>query len=1503
MPRPKKVLAWSAGVILLTLLLVGVVGVLLVQSRPGHTFVLRSVLAQSHRFMEGELEVRGIRSDGLLRGFSLRGVVIRDDRGRPFLEADSVQVRYSARHLLRRELAFIPADIWGARVVLETLHGDEASNVARIFAPERTPEEPAPEPDEEPSPSAFTLSLERFTLHRSEVTIRIPVEEAPAAGMRAEEVEGYPGLYQRLDFRDVDLRVGRADILNPELPGERIRIDGGSFVGHVFEEPFQVEDLRGVVERAGSRITFELDRFWFPGSELAGLVVLDWSDPEGELHLEVGLEANPVRFEDFRWIEPRLPEGGGRLALRAEGPVAGGEWRVSGADLEMEGSRVRGGVGIRLGDELRFTSSELELAPLNLALLDEWLPEPLPVGGRVAGRARFSGPLAELQVDGRLTWDDPGAGVPSSTVEARGTLHLEGVPGVTGLSVTVDPFRLATLDAFSPDLELRGEGSLRAELSGRLDTGLRVTADLEHHVSDADGAPHSSRIRALGSVREVAEDYRLALDVTLSPLSLDGVTHATARELPARGLVAGTLRVEGPLSELGVEGRLDSSGGVLNTDVHINARDPLAGYRGSVSTSEFRLDEVMAGVPDSTWLTGTLFADGRGGTTETLEGTFRIHLRDSRVRGAQVERAEAELRAEAGVLRLERLELVSPLMSASGAGTLGLRGDAPSGVMEVAFRSEEVERLRPILFGDEETIVPDTLTALDREVLRMQGIDPDTLTVVERIPLGGSVAGEVTLEGWVNELTARGWVELHEALYGEGELEEGRVDFVASWAGAEAWQVEGVLDLDQVRWDRWAFPRVSGEVSRGPTEGTARLDLVRGERESYRLRARATFDSVVTTVDLTTLDLDLDEVLWSLESPTRIVMEGRERFEIAPFRVTRPGMSPGDDVRVELVGVVDLAGESDLRAEVVGVELERLGRVLQIDGFPEGIMDLDIRFRGAAENPEGDATFLVREFLLEGTALSRVSGTASYVGRELTAGMEAHLDGRRLFTLDGVLPLDLALRDAGDRLPDLPMDMTLRFQEFPAATAVAFLEVLEEVQGTLDGEVHLRGSPRDLHPTGAVTLRGGALSLPELGLSPTGIVADLILRDDQTLEVTAEARARGTARISGTMGVADPMNPTFDLQIAASGFQAVDRRDLTARIGGEVTLTGSYDRPRVGGQVRVEQGAMFLEEFARTAEVIDLTDPAFFDVVDTTLVRVRPVVEAAQNPFLQNLRVDVDLSLQRDFWLRSREMNVEIGGDLIVTFDRRDREVLLVGGLEAIRGSYSAFGRQFQVEGGTVEFAGTPGINPSLDIRAVNRLRRQGGEPLNIIAQVEGTLMNLRIGLSSDAQPPIAESDLISYLIFGRPSYALASGETSILQGAAGAGVSVGIGTLATQLGSVVAQQIGVDYFTITQTQEATGIQSAPGLAGTFADTQIEVGQYVGENLFLALVLRPLTGLGGGARTQFPGARLEWRFTDSWSAEGFVEDRFAREGASGFGELGIRLSKVFGLSLYREWGY
>ncbi len=1492
-----RVFGWiGAGLVLLLLVLVGAVYILL-QTQPGHDFALRTALNQLPRYIDGDVAVDGLRSDGLLRGVTLHGVAIRDPEGRPFLEADSIRVQYSLREILRRELVFVPADIWRPRVTIETLHGDTRSNLERIFAGDRE------EPGEGPG---FSISLRRAAVHDGELVVRLPADEdeLPDRGItevlvRDGQPDGAAEHYRLFRFSDLDMRIAEADLLDPDGEGERVEFQSLSLTGHILDEPFRIDELVGTLTRRGSQVAIEGERIRLPGSELAGRATFDWQS----LEVDVELDAPTLRLADLRWIDERVPDGEGTLSLSGVGHLDASQWRVTSADMQIGESRVVGDFGLDLEDGPRLADTSVELLPFALSELDPWLDEPLPIDGRVRGRLSASGPLGALAVQGSLSYEEPERELAFSTAEFDGLLHLGESPEVSEFSLVIDPLDFATLELIAPDLPIAGEGRLHVEASGGLASGVNLTAELEHRIAGADGV-FSSRIVAVGSVSTTGgeePELQLALSTTLSPLSLDGLALGLDRELPVTGELSGPVRVDGVLADLGLVGRLETPAGILEAEARIDARDPAAGYRASGVLEEFRLHQLVEALPEPTVLNGSFLLDGSGFEFEELAGELRLGLGGSRIGGAEVERLDTHLMAAGGRLSIEELELASSFLMVSGSGDLALRDGEPEGEVFLVWEAESLSEIRPIYLG-EEPIAADTLTDLEREILRMDGIDPDTLGTEEEIVLEGRAFGEVTLRGGVNDLGVDGFSELQDGGFGALAATRARVDFLGWWGGQEDWEASGSFDVGDFRIGEFDFIAAAGEIEYAPGAGEIHLDVWRSEGEGFRLQSAFSHDSVRVELDLESLALEFDDAEWRLDAPAWIAAT-RSSVEVDRLRLVRPSGMAAEEVRFEAGGVLDLDGDSDFTMEVAGMELHRLGQILQADQLPEGTLALDVSVRGPAGAPRIEGTFHVLDFASNGAHLSRVEGTLEYADQLVVTNMFAELDGQPLLSLEGRVPANLAFERVEDRFPDRNVDLTLVVDSLPAATALAFLEALEEVEGSLDGTIQLRGTPRELRPSGELRLRDGGLSLPELGVFTTGISADMRLREDRVVEVEGSARARGTAQVSGTISLEELTDPVFDLSISASGFQAVERRDLTSRVGGEVTLTGSFTAPRVGGTVRVEQGSIFLEEIARTAEVIDLTDPAFFDVVDTTLVAVRPVVEAAQNPFIQNLRVDVDLDIQRDFWLRSREMDVEMGGELIVTFDRPARELLLLGSLEATRGAYTAFGRQFQVVEGTIEFVGTPGINPSLTIEAVNRLRREGGEPLNIIAQVEGTLISPEVRLSTDAQPPIAESDLISYLIFGRPSYALASGETSVLQGAAGAGVSVGIGTLATQLGSVVAQQFGVDYFLITQSQEGGGLQTDSGFGGTFADTQIEVGQYVGQDLFLALVLRPLTGLGTRSQTQLPGARLEWRFTDTWTMEGFVEDRFAREGVSGFGELGIRLSKVVGLSIFREWGY
>jgi len=190
-----------------------------------------------------------------------------------------------------------------------------------------------------------------------------------------------------------------------------------------------------------------------------------------------------------------------------------------------------------------------------------------------------------------------------------------------------------------------------------------------------------------------------------------------------------------------------------------------------------------------------------------------------------------------------------------------------------------------------------------------------------------------------------------------------------------------------------------------------------------------------------------------------------------------------------------------------------------------------------------------------------------------------------------------------------------------------------------------------------------------------------------------------------------------------------------------------------------------------------------------------------------------------------------------------------------------------------------------------------------VSARLTGRLTQPRVELSSE-EVAVSQSDLVSYLLFGRPSYELASGERAVLEGTAGSFVGAGLGAVtsvfsgavATRLGTVLAQQWGLDYFAITELGNV-GVDPS-----SVTQTQVELGQYLSQDLFMVLAFQPVQVVGGNPFATF-GVRVQYSPSDAYTLEGFWEDRYLRSRAVGFQDPASRNLKVLGLILFREWGY
>jgi autotransporter translocation and assembly factor TamB len=541
-------------------------------------------------------------------------------------------------------------------------------------------------------------------------------------------------------------------------------------------------------------------------------------------------------------------------------------------------------------------------------------------------------------------------------------------------------------------------------------------------------------------------------------------------------------------------------------------------------------------------------------------------------------------------------------------------------------------------------------------------------------------------------------------------------------------------------------------------------------------------------------------------------------------------------------------------------------------------------------------------------SLGGIESDFSYDDFRITLDLLAHNVGRQVLSANGSFPFDLRLERDSTGVADVPVDLEISADSFPAAIALAFLKSLEQVEGTVSGDVRIGGTAADLEPAGTLVLANASARLPDLGVRHRNVQANLVLTPDGDVEVDGSLRSEGTAEVTGSVSLSSSLLAVgLDLEIQARNFLAVNRRDVIGRLSGTAGIRGTYGRPRITGDLTVEQGEMMVEEVARSVEVLDLSDPAFFDVVDTTSVTLRPILRPTQNPFLQNLRLDsLTLTMARNSWLRGRQLNVEMAGTLDVFWDRTAQYLTFLGSLDAVRGTYSVFSRQFQVEEGTVSFPGVPGVNPDLNIRALNRLRTPENEQLEIIATVEGSLLAPRVSLSGNSAFPIGEDDLVSYLIFGQPAYAVGAGRSAFAEESAvalrGATANLAVGLFSSELGSILTRDTGLDYLAVTQGSYGNLDSEIRQWEGALFATQVEIGKYLTEDIFAALQWRPIRAEGSEVKP-LAAIRIEVRLADNWTLEGYMEDRFLRNSMFllGSGDLDSGYSR--GFFLYRQWGY
>jgi len=1519
-PRRRTIVLATAAVLLgITAICVSAVA-MLTQTDRGRALIMRALVPTLNAALPGQLYVGRV-GGTLFSDITIDSLELREPNGRPFIRTGPIRVTYDPRDLLDRRIVIKSLDVTRPHITIVD-YGKDDWNFRRAL------NRGGPKLPRRRGGFGDYVVIDTTALHEASVIVVQPwtlpdslkgVKRDSALTHNLTRLDGeirrdtvHSRLVRVYRFARGDLALGRTRIADPDSAGLKFAVRKLDVVW--VYPPFWFRNMQGTVRMLGDSLWMDGARFNLARSSGRGSAKVVWGS-KLPVRYDIRIQGDTVAMSDVAWIDESLPRtGGGSTQLTIKNDpknLSVIEYQLRNMDARAMRSHLTGRMTFGVGAEvLRVTDVALDLKPAHTDLLRQFNGEPFPYDwqGNLNGRVVASGgPVTRFKLDeATFAFDDahvPGA---RSSGVATGMLDIF-IPAeaiLSGVDLRIDQLDLRTprfVNPLFPELNGIVRGTMR--LDSLWYDARFSNADLEH----VDGPGMPSHLTGSGKYTLLPEGVFFDVDMQASPLSYTTLSRSYPN-MPLRGSAVGVIKASGMAEDFALATTLAGEGGEIAYNGRADALEPTFGAQGQFRVSKANAQSIFG---DSRFPLSSLSFVGdlnvQGADLASLRGPMRASIDQfSRVADVRVFGGSAQVRFDSGHVAVDTLTIESSALRMTGRGGLGLLASRADS-LQFTIAVDSLGGLRPWLqSGDSLTrwVTPaDTLRGTIEIRGRLAGsidsLDTQGLSLDARLDAADLVFGTSRAARTNVSLSVR------DILHGGDGLLRLTIDSARA-AGIDIASAAGRSTLARGLAERFAVElrtpaesriAVTGGVSRHGDTSTVAVDTLGIRVDSAGAPARG----------------------FSLAAPAVFQITGRRTGSLDSLVLMHT-----DTGRFSLRGVIGDSGAVRGRLDADRVPLGDLGRLLQSTGLRGGVASATVSVSGTRERPRMDGELAVRDAVAGRVRLSALDATAHYDSLRLTVQASLGVGGRDALAASASLPLDLALVTGRTRQRDEALSGRILSNRADLALLESLFPDVTSARGGFSTDVALTGTWERPRLRGQVLLDSASLTLANLGISLNHATADIGLADD-TVFVRRFGAISGAASdslgVSGTISLVDPKRPAFDLRLAANNFVAIDKArtaTLVLTTTTPITLTGNSDAPRVRGAVRIDRGRVYINALA-PRRGLDLADN--LDLIDTTSLGMNTLLPSAPSALVQNLVLDnVRVNIGDDVWLRSPDASLKMGGSLRVTRaagrDGQRARLALSDSLVVERGTYQlnlGIARpSFEVDRGVVRFYGDPDLEPALDITALHTVRElranSNRQNVNIRVSIGGTLNRPTLALSSADNPPLPESDMLSYLVTGEPAYAL-FGADYAEQGA----------TLALRLaGSYLSSRLAGGRFDVVQvepTSLATGDVAnlrQSGL-GILASTRVGVGGQVARNTYFAFTtglcgLAPQNSGGGDALSLFAqglGIKLERRFERGLSiAIGLEPGSSAQScGRLGFSRTFQQTPPQIGIDFFRVWTF
>ena len=390
-----------------------------------------------------------------------------------------------------------------------------------------------------------------------------------------------------------------------------------------------------------------------------------------------------------------------------------------------------------------------------------------------------------------------------------------------------------------------------------------------------------------------------------------------------------------------------------------------------------------------------------------------------------------------------------------------------------------------------------------------------------------------------------------------------------------------------------------------------------------------------------------------------------------------------------------------------------------------------------------------------------------------------------------VATLDSKLDRSTDDVEQWPLSGVVGLSSSDAKLIPVFVGEVDKASGTLAAVLQLSGTVAAPRIGGNIRLLQGELDFYQLNLLLRGLQFDAQLETDR-LHFTAQGNAGEgmmtadgdlqwhESQLSGRMNLKGERLLVADLpeyRVLASPNLQFDIDEKNVAVKGEVLIPEARLQPKeVIGAVQVSADARFKSDQA---------------------------LEAEGSPWTVTSDVAIRLGNQVNF------DGLGLQGRLLGAVNTRlhtGDPAVGSGELSVANGEYEILGQKLDIKRGRLIYENTLLEDPGLDIQAERAINE-----ITVGVNVRGALRAPRLQFYST--PSMSESQIVSYLLIGKPLDKLQSGEATTVRSASNSLAVSGGGYLASQIGRRIGlEQIGVETDANNQSSLVLGKFLSPRL-------------------------------------------------------------------------------------------